>query len=179
MDFESTSSDAGNSTPSGGGISRRSVVKAGAAAAWTVPLVQVVAAAPAVAVSGAPTLVLSGAIGSWNGNSVNLNGRVTLTNTGSAPTTSLQVTLTFDTAWTSGSASAGDWTVSPSGVATVKTYVFTAQTQLAANASTTLNFNFTSTTGKGFATVISVTASASNASSPASEQIQVEKAKQA
>ena len=50
--FQSNSGDAENSNATGGGISRRSVLKVGAHAAWAVPLVQVVAAAPAVAASG-------------------------------------------------------------------------------------------------------------------------------
>ncbi|HSE09222.1 MAG TPA: hypothetical protein VLB29_11210 [Nocardioidaceae bacterium] len=169
MTFEPNSGDAENSMPSGaGGISRRSVVKAGAVAAWSVPLVQVVAAAPAMAaVSGTSTLGLPAANGSWSGNSSNLNGAVTISNTGSVATTSLQVTMDFDAAWTSGSASAPGWTVTPSANATTKTYVFTATTQLAAGDSTTLSFTFASTTGKGFATNISVTANAANAASTA------------
>jgi hypothetical protein len=41
------------------GISRRSVIKVGAAAAWSVPLVQVVAAAPAVATSHSVGIALA------------------------------------------------------------------------------------------------------------------------
>ena len=48
MDMNETRSGA----PAGQLISRRSVVRAGATAAWTVPLVQVVGAAPALASSG-------------------------------------------------------------------------------------------------------------------------------
>ena len=173
MDLESNSGDAENSQTSSEGVSRRSVMKAGAAVAWTVPLVQVVAAAPAVAVSGKSTLALSAASGSWSGNSSNLEAQVTITNTGSVATTSLQVTFTFDSAWTSGSASGSGWTVSPAGKATTKVYTFTAGTQLAPGAGTTLQAKFTSTTGSGFVTGISVAATAGNATNSPATQIPV------
>lgn len=47
-------------TPNASGVSRRSVVRVGAAAAWTVPLVQVATAAPALAVSGPAKLDIQG-----------------------------------------------------------------------------------------------------------------------
>lgn len=57
VDDATLSSDGEVTESSSRGISRRSVMKAGAAAAWSVPLVQVVAAAPAnAATSGAPVL---------------------------------------------------------------------------------------------------------------------------
>lgn len=52
MSSESISRSADENQTNGGGVSRRSVIKAGAHAAWAVPLVHVVAAAPAMAVSG-------------------------------------------------------------------------------------------------------------------------------
>lgn len=52
MDLESMSGGADENRADGEGLSRRSVLKAGAHAAWAVPLVHVVAAAPAMAVSG-------------------------------------------------------------------------------------------------------------------------------
>ena len=55
MSFESNSAGADKDQTTGGGVSRRSVIKAGAHAAWAVPLVHVVAAAPAMAVSGPGT----------------------------------------------------------------------------------------------------------------------------
>lgn len=173
MDLESNSGDAENSQTSSEGVSRRSVMKAGAAVAWTVPLVQVVAAAPAVAVSGKSTLAVSATKGSWSGKSSNLEVEVAITNTGSVATTGLQVTFTFDSAWTSGSASASGWTVSPAGNATTKVYTFTAGTQVAAGAPTTLKASFSSTTGKGFATNISVAATASNSTNAPATQIHV------
>ena len=54
MDFNETRSSA----PAGQLLSRRSVVRAGATAAWTVPLVQLVGAAPALAVSTGTTTTL-------------------------------------------------------------------------------------------------------------------------
>lgn len=52
MSSESITGGADKNQTNGGGVSRRSVIKAGAHAAWAVPLVHVVAAAPAMAVSG-------------------------------------------------------------------------------------------------------------------------------
>ena len=179
--FESFSGDPENSSANSGGmsggISRRSIMKAGAAAAWSVPLVQVVAAAPAVAVSGSATLAVSAPPSGWNGRSANLPVAITITNTGSVPTTNLQVTCTFDSAWTSGKATATGWAVQPTGVATTKTYTFTASTQVAANATATLSITFNSSTGQGFATNITVTATATNSSNAPGTSIPVAAAK--
>ncbi len=75
--FESISGDAesssANSGGMSGGISRRSVMKAGAAAAWSVPLVQVVAAAPAVAVSGSAALSFGTCSATWVSSNVQLS----------------------------------------------------------------------------------------------------------
>lgn len=158
------------------GVSRRSVMKAGAAAAWTVPLIQVVAAAPAVATSGMSTLALSGATGSWSGKSANLNVQVTIQNTGAVATTSLQVTMTFGSAWTSGKASATNWTATPAGDTATKTYTFTAATQLAAGGTTQLVAKFASSTGQGFATSISVSATAANSTNSGAASIPVAQA---
>lgn len=166
MTFESISGDAEN-TQTSGGISRRSVIKVGAHAAWAVPLVQVVAAAPAFAVSGPPKLAFSGESGSYPAkNSQTLNTSVTLTNTGGG-TQSLQVTFTFpSSAWTP-SVDAGTyagWSVDNSGQATA--HVFTALTQLASNASVTLAPTFTvKAANQGKAVNISVSVTATGAQS--------------
>ena len=55
-----TPSDVPGNGDAGAGVSRRSVVKAGAVAAWSVPLVQLATAAPALAVSGLAKLQILG-----------------------------------------------------------------------------------------------------------------------
>lgn len=163
--FQSISGDAENSSMTRRGVSRRSVMKAGAAAAWSVPLVQVVAAAPAVAVSGPAALSATAGTGSWNGNSANLNTQVTITNTGNNVTSSLQVTFTFDSPWTGGSATAPTgWTL---GASSATSFTFVAGTQLAAGSNTTIAPSFASASGRGFAVSISVSPTATGASSVA------------
>src|SRR3954454_15585549 len=81
-------------------VSRRTVVRTGVTAAWSVPLIQVVGAAPALAVSG-PKVGISGGQAVWrqngNGNNVGTNIDVTvpLSNTGTMTVDSITVTLTF------------------------------------------------------------------------------------
>ena len=84
MTFESISGDAEN-TQTSGGISRRSVIKVGAHAAWAVPLVQVVAAAPACRRVRAPAVLTSPAAATWLRPAINSHWTltiVTVTNTG-------------------------------------------------------------------------------------------------
>lgn len=98
-DPENTAESAAKSSP---GISRRSVVKAGAAAAWTVPLVQVVAAAPASAMtSGGPVLVVSQPTGSQSdsGDTRTATLNFTVTNTGNTSSGSVTVTVAFTQGW--------------------------------------------------------------------------------
>lgn len=75
------------------GIDRRTLVKAGVATAWAVPLVQVVAAAPASAsvVSGPANLSTSTGSITRSGNTYTV--AVTVTNTGSSATQNLAVTM--------------------------------------------------------------------------------------
>jgi hypothetical protein len=79
-------------------VSRRSTLKAGAHAAWMVPTVSVVTAAPAhAAVSGQPELVLSGVMSSHGSDGPDLErpdlilSEFTLTNTGTGPAPSVVV----------------------------------------------------------------------------------------
>ena len=72
-------------------VSRRSVLRTAAHAAWVVPMIQVVAAAPAFAASG--TLSIAGGSGFWNGASNNLT--LTVDVTAAPATTGLQVTFTL------------------------------------------------------------------------------------
>jgi hypothetical protein len=113
-------------------------MKAGAAAAWSVPLVQVVAAAPAVAVSGSPVLVFSSKSGSYTSTSNSISVAITLSNTG-GDTSGLTVKLTFPNGFTGTAAnlSAG-WTVVRSG----STYTFTAAGQLAGGSAQSLSASF-------------------------------------
>jgi len=165
VDGATLSSDGEVTERSSRGISRRSVMKAGAAAAWSVPLVQVVAAAPAVAVSGPTSLSATGGTGGWNGNSANMATRITITNTGANDTSSLQVTFTFTSGWVSGTASAPTgWAP---GASSATSFTFVAGTQLAAGQSVEVAPTFTSTNGKGFAAQIAVSPTATGSTSVA------------
>jgi hypothetical protein len=157
--FESISVDAENSTPntadssreasaeSSGGISRRSVVKAGAAAAWTIPLVQVVAAAPAVAVSGAPQLAFTQKSATYSSSTELITVSLTLNNSG-GDTYGLTVKLTLPSGYTGkANVTGGSWAVARAG----STYTFTAGTQLVGGTAATLSatIDVKSKTGPG------------------------------
>jgi len=75
-------------------ISRRIVVRTGVTAAWSVPLIQVVGAAPALAVSG-PKIQVVGGQAVWDGNYINVT--VPLSNTGTQQIDVITITLTFST----------------------------------------------------------------------------------
>jgi hypothetical protein len=77
------------------GIDRRSVVRAGVASAWAVPLVQAVAASPAFAVSGPANLSSTAGAVRRNGRSPNYSVAATVKNTGGSATQALTVVLTF------------------------------------------------------------------------------------
>lgn len=82
-------------TPHASGVSRRSVVRVGAAAAWTVPLVQIATAAPALAVSGPADLDIQGYYVSRDEKKKALKVYIAkVRNTGAQP--SGQVTVTVD-----------------------------------------------------------------------------------
>lgn len=172
MGFESISGDAENNQSNGGGISRRTVIKAGAHAAWAVPLVQVVAAAPAIAVSGSCTLSITKASGKWPGGSGKLNVSVTVAAATNA-TSGLQVTLVFTEGWQGGKAAASGWGVTGPTPTTPNTYVFTANTQIAAGGTATLTAQFTPSGAAGAAAKIDVSATALNSSNAPGTQIPV------
>jgi hypothetical protein len=168
MHIESISGDAENTTASRG-ISRRSVMKVGAAAAWSVPLVQVVAAAPAHATSGqAAVLALSGASGQWIGgsSSTQFTLQSTIANTGGAEALSVQVTYTFpDTlGWSPSYVSAtGGWVGSASG----RVVTLTLATLAAGNSETPIVTLSSPANRKGSAiTGIEVSATATGTNSP-------------
>lgn len=68
------------------GPSRRSVVRVGAAAVWTIPLVQVATSAPAFAASGPATLSISAFTAIRSGQNVSVT--IGLQNSGGVPTSS-------------------------------------------------------------------------------------------
>ena len=77
-------------------ISRRSVVRAGATAAWTVPLVQVVSAAPALASSVGPTTLSYEALTGEYASASTIHVVSTVRNSGTTnKTDGLQVSLTL------------------------------------------------------------------------------------
>jgi hypothetical protein len=131
MGIEPVSGDAENRTQSGGGISRRSVMKAGAVAAWSVPLVQVVAASPAhAACSGNPVLDVNDATGARSNSG---QGQRTITvpvkNTGGGTTSGLTVSIYPTQAMPEGWQLTGNWGT-PSGSGTAESpYTFSAPSE--------------------------------------------------
>lgn len=132
------------------GLNRRTVLKAGAHAAWAIPAVQVITQAPALAASGAADLsggVMGTQTGAWTGSNAgsSFQAQVQVTNKNSLATTGLKVTLTFPTGYAlSVSNIASGWTASGGHTATI---VFTADNshQAPGNGSTTVSATFTST----------------------------------
>lgn len=143
----------------GGGTSRRTLLRAAGAAAWTVPVVTLATAAPALAAS-AKVLTVTSFAASYSLPFWTVTAGVS-NDSDTHATVNLQVTLTIpqgnnrlDSAptriaspgWTSaGPSGSGPWT-----------YVYTRSTQLAAGASTTFSATLL---GIGFAASPAVTAS--------------------
>src|SRR5690242_11213904 len=101
------SSSERSSAPESQLISRRTLVRAGATAAWTVPLVQVVSAAPALAAVSTTKSNLTATLTAnyATGPKVHVSGTV---NTSGASATALQLTIQLPTGVT-----ASDATVAP------------------------------------------------------------------
>jgi len=125
------------------GLSRRTVMKAGAHAAWAIPAITVVTSAPAFAAqSGQPTCdpVPSGS-GAWTGPSSTraIPCTVSVANKGAADTVGLVLTASFPTGWdpTVGAPSNG-WTVSKS----VNVFTFTPPSQVGAGKTATFDVTF-------------------------------------
>lgn len=76
------------------GIDRRTVVRAGVATAWSVPLVQAVGAAPAFAVSGPANLSTTSGTISRNTTTAVYTVSITVTNSGGTASQALTATLT-------------------------------------------------------------------------------------
>jgi len=129
------------------GLQRRTVVKAGAHAAWAVPAITLATAAPAFAGSGTPSVSASGVSGTvtGTGNNRSLDVASTIANTGDGATTSLTVTYTITGASLTFGAPTGisaGWSSSSTGGTGTATYVFTRTgTQLAGGDSVPLNFS--------------------------------------
>ena len=159
MTFESISGDAEN-TQTSAGISRRSIIKVGAHAAWAVPLVQVVAAAPAVAVSGTTTRVSwAGFSGSYSSTDArNLDVTASIANDGSTSASGVQVVLTVPVP-VNGCTTPAGWTVSRNG----QDFTFTKTTPLSGAASATLPVTFNLPSPAGAALSLTGSAGASNA----------------
>jgi hypothetical protein len=107
-------------------ISRRTVVRTGVTAAWSVPVIQVVGAAPALAVSG-PKISVVGGQAVWDGNYINVT--VPLSNTGTQTIDSITITLTFSTPLAPEPNSApGGWAASTSVIGGKTTITYTTST---------------------------------------------------
>lgn len=144
------------------GLSRRTVIKAGAHAAWMVPAITVITTAPAFATgSNDPVLGLSGTSASWAGSSQSaiLTIKFTITNTGVSPTSGVQATLAFE-AGGAGQAAYwvpknqqytsvdSGWSIDTSGKASPKfTFVGVGQVQGSANSPNTKTFTATFSPG--------------------------------
>lgn len=130
-------------------VSRRTVMKAGAHVAWSVPLIQVVTAGPAAASvitpAADPALAFTATSRTWSGSGVG-NTRLkldfTLTNSGAGPTSSLSVTLTFPEGWTPSIAAgpSAEWTTSQ--VGSSNSWTFTAIGSILVGESKTFSATF-------------------------------------
>ena len=123
------------SEPAGRQISRRTLVRAGATAAWTIPAVQIIAAAPAFATNcscppdaNAFALALTATWVQQNDTKWFVKIAGTITNNSGAAVTSLTVCITVPTTWSgvhSHSTTKKDWDDSYSGSGS-RTMVFTS-----------------------------------------------------
>ncbi|MBA2954561.1 hypothetical protein GON03_09520 [Nocardioides sp. MAH-18] len=136
-------------------MTRRSVVRAGAAAAWAVPMVQIAAAAPSFAASG-PANLSTSSVGTASRNKKDVTiPNVVVVNSNNQSTTALTVTVA-----SSGSL-AGTQPAAPTGWSAARSgnsVVFTRQSQLAGNSSTT-PATFLLTLQNNQATTLTITAS--------------------
>lgn len=141
-----------NDVQSLSGLDRRTVVRAGVAAAWAVPLVQTVAAAPAFAVSGPARVEPSGTI-TQTSRSYAVNSNVA--NNGGSATQGLVATVTAATR-TGGPVPITTVTSPPSGW-TGAGGVWTSVGQLGPGASKPFNITFTIDLPPGHVKSVTVT----------------------
>lgn len=143
-------------------VSRRNVLRVGAAAAWSVPIVQVVTAAPAAAAcstnpcapgSGTLELAVSGSSTGWATTGSGSNKKyllpvsATLTNNGTATTTEISVTIAFENGWAPTVATPPDstqWATGQKLNVGSQSWTFTAVRQISGKGTTDpLNVTFT------------------------------------
>lgn len=161
------------------GLSRRSVLRAGAHAAWVVPVVTVATASPAMAhhspghttpPATAPDLALTGFVPRRG---TTAKATIGVANTGDAAAENVQVTISIPNstggngAWNRGTLSvsgvSAGWTVSgPTTNGTTTTFTFTRDTALAGGTSETLSFYLTSTSNGSNTVNLTALATASN-----------------
>jgi hypothetical protein len=136
------------------GMTRRSVVRAGAAAAWAVPLVTVAAAAPSFAASGPADLGTSTITSvTRSGKDVTITG-LTIKNTNSQSTNGLKVTITSNKTVASIGSNPSGWTASLSG----NTITLLAASPVGGNSSAApVNFTFTLQVGSASSITVQAT----------------------
>jgi hypothetical protein len=129
-------------------LSRRTVVKTAAHAAWIVPAVQLATMAPALATSGAAAALTVSGSSIWVANGTLGIRNLKVDNANPQATVSLAVTLVLPPGWKATVAAPAGWTVTGSGTGTL---VFTKiAPQLAGKSSVTMpSFNLvTNQSGK-------------------------------
>jgi hypothetical protein len=123
-----------NENATSGGMTRRTVVRTGVTAAWTVPTITVLAASPAFAIASGPAkLAISATTAAHPAKDTLVTVNSGVQNTGGQPAGSLQATVSLTGTAKSGWGSAtsatitGAWTLSStSGSGDTVTFVFTA-----------------------------------------------------
>ena len=138
-------------------LSRRTVLRTAAHAAWAVPAIQIVAAAPSFAASGDALALTPAPTGVWDLVANRMTATIRVKNMSAAnPTVGLQLTVIFPNVYvyktrnrtlrisnvTSGWR-AGRVSYSGSGTGRTATVVFTASSQVAPGATSTLGFRAT------------------------------------
>jgi hypothetical protein len=139
------------------GMDRRTLLRAGAATAWSVPLVQAATAAPAFAVSGPANLsTTSGTISRANG-VYTIN--ITVTNSGGSATQGLLATLTSSPAPIQSASTPTTGLLTEARVGwSGASPTWTADLQIPANGTKTFNMTFSVPTGHvGKANTVTVT----------------------
>ncbi len=138
-------------------LSRRTVLRTAAHAAWVVPAIQVVGLAPAFAAASDVLLLTPASSGQWTNNRKSMTASVPVKNNSTTdPTVALQLTVTFPNLYVGSSgtltisAVTGGWAASAvtypvTGGTRTARVVFTAATQLVTGASSTLGFTATQT----------------------------------
>lgn len=167
------------------GLSRRTVIKGAAHAAWAIPAIQIISQAPALAASGDAALSVDSACAGWKAGTQGTTPTFTVTgnvyNTNSKPTTALEVDFTFAFSCdiTNVTLGAAAWSAATSTGSTVK---IIAGNQLAGTTTSTptsypysVTFKATSSNNKTSATTIDVTAKPGVGAEGKAKQISISK----